>query len=196
MKNIRGFLGFANFYRRFIPDFANITLSLIRLTHKNTVFKFGEAECQAFKQLKCIFASELILIAFDSDRKTYVDTDAFGYALDDTLSQIDSDGVLRLCFYFLKKLKPAEINYDTYDKEMLAIIRCLQEWQAELMAVKDFTIRSDHRNLTFFKKKQRMSERHVRWSQFLSIFHFIIVHQSGHLNGAADALSRRAQDVS
>lgn len=92
-------------------------------------------------------------------------------------------------------MTPAEVNYPIFDKELLAIIRCLEAWDHELRSVRRFTVTTDHRNLQYFSSYRRLSERHMRWQEFLNRFTFEIHYRPGRENGAADSLSRREQDV-
>lgn len=78
---------------------------------------------------------------------------------------------------------------------MLAIIRCLNEWDAELRGVKEFEIHTDHKNLEYFTTVQKLTERQMRWSLVLSRYNFKIIHVPGRENERADALSRRDQDL-
>lgn len=78
---------------------------------------------------------------------------------------------------------------------MLAIIRCLEEWEPELQGVTEFEILSDHKNLEYFMTVRKLSEWQIRWSLNLSRFNFKIRHISGKGNVLADALSRRDQDL-
>ena len=78
---------------------------------------------------------------------------------------------------------------------MLAIIRCLQEWDAELRGVRSFEIHTDHKNLEYFMTARKLTERQMRWSLILSRYTFQIVHVPGKENERADALSRRDQDM-
>ena len=126
VKGVRSFLGFANFYRRFIQDFANTAAPLTRLT-RDVTWRWTQEEQEAFNKLKAVFISEPILAHFHPDRETVVETDSSGYAVGGVLSQYDEKGVLRPCAYFSRKNNPHECNYEIYDKEMLAIIRCLEE---------------------------------------------------------------------
>jgi hypothetical protein len=64
--------------------------------------------------------------------------------------QYDNDGLLRPCAFFSKKNSPAECNYEIYDKEMLAIVRCLEAWDPELRSVNNFEICTDYKNLKYF----------------------------------------------
>ena len=91
------------------------------------------------------------------------------------------EGVLRPCAYYSKKNRPAECNYEIYDKEMLAIIRCLEEWEAELKSVGEFKILTDHKNLEYFTTLRKLSERQMRWQLILSKFRPIIQYRPGKL---------------
>ena len=150
VKGVRGFLGFANFYRQFIQGFSRITQPLVDLTRKGTPFIWTEACQESFDGLKQKFASKPVLMAFDPDRTTVVETDSSGYNSGGVLSQYDQQGHLRPCAYFSKKHSPAECNYEIYDKELLAIVRCLEAWDAELRSLKEFTVLTNHKNLEYF----------------------------------------------
>jgi hypothetical protein len=195
LKGVRGFLGFANFYRRFIPGFSRIVNPLVRLTKKDVPFQFGPEEELAFDTLKRAFLTDENLVPFHSERETILEADASGWAMGGTLSQRDEEGVLRTCAYFSKRFIPAECNYPIYDKELLAIIRCLEEWDAELRSVQKFLVVTDHKNLQYFTSPRKLSERHARWSIILSRYNFTIQYRPGSDNDRADALSRRDQDI-
>ncbi|XP_044717377.1 reverse transcriptase (RNA-dependent DNA polymerase) domain-containing protein [Hirsutella rhossiliensis] len=88
-----------------------------------------------------------------------------------------------------------EANYAIHDKELLAILRCLEQWEPELRAVEHFKILTDHKNLRYFYSERRLTERQVRWSEFLSKFQFKLEWRPGRKGGLPDALSRRDQDM-
>jgi hypothetical protein len=197
-KGVRSFLGFANFYRSFIKDYSAITAPLTDLTkleNQTKKFVLTPAASAAFEYLKRAFISAPILLAYDPDRETVMECDASGMATGGVLLQYDDDGVLRPVAFMSRKMSPAEVNYEIYDKEMLAIIRCIEEWNAQLVSLRQFTIRTDHRNLAYYKEVQKLSERQVRWSQQLSKYNFTLEYKPGKLNVLADALSRREQDM-
>ncbi|KAM4063727.1 reverse transcriptase (RNA-dependent DNA polymerase) [Hirsutella rhossiliensis] len=147
VKGVRSFLGFANYYRIFIPDYAKITQSLDALLKKGTAFHWGRAENEAFQELKRRFCESPVLKQWDPSLPTFLETDCSGYALGGVLSQEGPDGRRHACAFFSKRLSPAEYNYPIHDKEMLAIMRCLDNWNAELRSCGPFTILTDHRNL-------------------------------------------------
>lgn len=195
VKGVRAFLGFANFYRRFIRNFSDIVAPLVILTKKDSKFEWSSEADNAFMKLKELFVTAPALASFDPDRETVVETDSSGYCIGGLLSQYGDDGLLYPCAYYSKKNVPAECNYEIYDKELLAIVRCLQEWESELRSVQSFEVISDHRNLRYFTTLRRLTERQMRWADFLSKFNFTITYRAGKSNVRADALSRREQDM-
>jgi hypothetical protein len=197
VKGVRSFLGFANFYRRFIRGFSEITSPLTDLTKgfPQKIFQWTKQADDAFWKLKKLFITAPILMQFDPERETVLEADSSGWATGGVLSQYDEDGLLRPCAYFSKKNSPAECNYKIYDKELLAIIRCLEEWESELISVRQFKIITDHQNLKYFTSLRRLSERQMRWAHVLSRFNFTISYRPGSLCGRPDALSRREQDI-
>lgn len=123
-------MGFANFYRGFVNNFANISTPLHNMTKKGAPFQWKEEKEKAFQKLKRLFNSAPVLAMWQENRQTILETDASGWATGDCLSQIDSTGKIRPIAYYSKKLSPAESNYNVHDKELLAIIRCHNEWRA------------------------------------------------------------------
>lgn len=194
VKAVRAFLGFANYYRRFIQGFSDIVRPLTQLTRKGASFIWTDEVDQAFEKLKELFISAPVLAQFNPDAETIVECDSSGWAIGGILSQRDQEDTHPTA-YFSKKNTPAECNYDIGDKEMLAIVRCLEEWSAELKSVRCFTIITDHENLKGFMQKRRLTERQIRWAQFLADFDFHLVFRPGRLAEAPDALSRREQDM-
>ncbi|KAF4310821.1 hypothetical protein GTA08_BOTSDO13627 [Botryosphaeria dothidea] len=84
---------------------------------------------------------------FDPERETILATDSSGYCIGGVLQQYDNDGFLRPVAFFSKKNLPAECNYPIYDKELLAVVKCLRQWDAELRGLHQFKILTDHKNL-------------------------------------------------
>ncbi|XP_044718768.1 reverse transcriptase (RNA-dependent DNA polymerase) domain-containing protein [Hirsutella rhossiliensis] len=159
--------------------FSNIAAPLTALTKKDAVFAWSKECDKAFEELKALLTSAPVLAQWDPDRETIVETDSSGY--------VTGGGAL--------KNAPAECNYPIHDKELLAIIRCLEHWDAELRSVKSFTVLTDHLNLRYFTKKQQLSERQARWAETLSRYSFTIKHRPGKEAVVPDTLSRREQDM-
>jgi len=195
VRDVRGFLGFANFYRRFIDGYSEIVVPLVNLTKKDQVFSFDTACQRAFKTLQEAFVSAPVLRHFDPDLPCIVEADSSDYATGGILSQVEQDGTIRPVAYFSKKLAPAEYNYEIYDKELLAIIRCFEQWRPELEgAAFPIEVLSDHKNLQYFCTTKQLNARQARWSEYLSRFNFVIKYRPGKQGQKPDALTRRSQD--
>jgi hypothetical protein len=91
-----------------------------------------------------------------------------------------------------KSFTPAERNYEIYDRELLAIMTALENWRHYLMGAKHkFEIWTDHANLQYFKKAQKLNRRQARWLTELQEYDFTLHHLPGKANSKADILSRR-----
>ncbi|XP_044717391.1 reverse transcriptase (RNA-dependent DNA polymerase) domain-containing protein [Hirsutella rhossiliensis] len=168
---------------------------IVEAGKKDAVFAWSKECDKAFEELKALLTSAPVLAQWDPDRETIVETDSSGYVTGGALSQKGDDGIMRPVAFFSKKNAPAECNYPIHDKELLAIIRCLEHWDAELRSVKSFTVLTDHLNLRYFTKKQQLSERQARWAETLSRYSFTIKHRPGKEAVVPDTLSRREQDM-
>ena len=192
LKKVRGFIGFANFYRRFIKGFSKICRPLHDLTKKDTPFRWGEEQQEAFQKLKDALTSEPILAMWDPDQETQLEVDLSGFALSGIILQKLDDGLWHPIAFRSESMILAERNYKIYDKEMLAIINALKDWRHFLEGLpKPFEIWSDHENLKYWREPQDLSRRQARWAQYLSRFNFVLTHIAGVKNIKADVLSRR-----
>src|SRR5882724_11477921 len=129
LKAVQVFLGFPNFYRRFIVGFSDIVIPLIRLTHKDTLFTWGPDHTEAFKTLKTAFTQAPILVHFNPDNPIVVETDASDYVITAIISQISpDDGDIHPITFYSRSMKPVELNYEIYNKELLAIFEAFRQW--------------------------------------------------------------------
>ena len=121
VREVRSFIGFCNFYCRFISNFLKIAEPLNILTKKDVKFKWS-VECnRVFKGLKQRVCKAPILKHFDPSKQCHVETDSSDYVSAGVLSQ-EHNGILHPVAYFSKRMVPAECNYEIYNKELLAII--------------------------------------------------------------------------
>src|SRR5436190_23474007 len=196
LRELQRFLGFANFYRRFIQDFSKTCRPLNDMLRKGTPWQWSDAQQQAFLELKRSFTTAPVLAYFDYDRKTVLETDASDWASGGVLSQYDDEGSLRPVAYFSSKHSAAECNYEIYDKELLAIVKSLEEWRPELQgSASEFEILTDHKNLEYFTSTKVLNQRQVRWSEFLAQYNFRIIYRPESKAVRPDALSRRSHDT-
>ena len=194
VKDVLSFLGFANFYRRFIEGFSKIAAPLTNLCKKDVPWNWSDSANAAFLSLKEKFLQAPVLQHFDPEKPCTVETDASDFASGGVLSQPDNNGQLRPVAYFSKRHLPAECNYEIYDKELMAIVRAFEEWHPELEgSTHPVDVVTDHKNLEYFMSSKKLSRRQARWSEFLSRFDFVIKYRPGH-QCRADGLSRRSQD--
>ena len=193
IKEVQKFLGLANYYRRFIEGFATVARPLHDLVKKDKKWEWTEREEKVFKELKERFTKEPVLAAPDIDKKMRMEVDASDYATGGMLSMECEDRLWRPVAFLSKSLNETERNYEIHDKEMLAIIRGLEAWRHLLEGVQSkFEIWTDHKNLEYFMKAQKLNRRQARWALYLSRFDFTLKHVAGSKMGKADGLSRRA----
>lgn len=191
MKQVQRFLGFANFYRTFIDNFADLAVPLNNLTRKDTPFHWSAEADSAFHNIKLAFCSAPVLRHPDTTKKFYVSGDASDFAIGATLSQ-EFDGKLHPVAYLSRKLDAAELNYEIHDKELLVIIESFRTWRYLLEgAAHKVTVYTDHRNLTHWRDSRHLNRRQVRWSQIISSMNFEIIYRRGADQAAPDAMSRR-----
>ena len=135
-----------------------------------------------------------MLIIADPNKPFEIETDASDFALGAQLGQRDELGQLHPISFMSKKLIGPELRYPLPDKELMAIVEALKDWRHLLIgATHQILIRSDHKNLSSFTRKQDLNKRQARWTQELASYDFKIVHIKGTNNGRADALSRKAE---
>jgi len=185
-KDVQKFLGLANYYRWFVKK------PLHEMTRKENKWSWGERQQKVFEELKERFTTEPVLVTPDLDKEMRVEADASDFAMEGVLSMKCEDERWRPVAYISKSLNEAKRNYEIHDKEMLAVIRCLEAWRHFLEGAKDqFEIWTDHKNLEYFIKAQKLNQRQARWSLYLSRFNFALKHVAGKSMGRADSLSRR-----
>jgi hypothetical protein len=193
-REVQSFLGFANFYHRFIKDFSHHARPLFNLTKNEQKWQWGSSEASAFRKLKELVTSAPVLTTPADDQPFHIEADSSDYATGAVLSQLSTeDGKWHPIAYYSKSLSETERNYEIHDKEMLAIIRALDEWRHFLEgAPHKVEIWTDHKNLEYFMSAKKLNCRQARWSLTLARFDFMMHHRPGKTMGKSDALSRRA----
>ena len=153
VKVVQKFLGLASYYRRFVKDFAKIARLLHEMTRKENKWSWRKRQQKAFEELKKRFITEPVLVIPDLDKEMRVEADASDFVIEGVLSMKCKDEKWRPVAYISKLLNEAERNYEIHDKEMLAIIQCLEVWRYFLEGAKDwFEIWIDQKNLEYFMK--------------------------------------------
>jgi len=128
------------------------------LTRKDVKWRWEEEEQAAFDKLKRIFMTRPVLAAPDLDKEFRVEADTSNYATGGVLSMKCSNGLWRLVAFISKSLSDTERNYEIHDKEMSAIVKCLEAWRHFLEGIIiKFEIWTDNKNLEYFMKAQKLN---------------------------------------
>jgi hypothetical protein len=178
VKNVQQFLGFGNFYRRFMDGFSKVARPLTELTKQQAkkTFTWSEAAGSAFATLKRLFTEAPILVHFHPEKPTVVETDASDFALGAVLSQVQKTKRLHPVVYHSRKFKAAKIHYDVHDKEMLAIVTAFKEWEHMLKSVAgEISVYTDYKNLENFATSKVLTRRQARWSEHLAEFNCKVI---------------------
>jgi len=194
VKEVQMFLGFANFYWKFIENFSKICKPITEtLKGDKQKFSWGREQNIAFEKLKQRFTTAPILSHFYPERETVIVTDASHFALGAILSQFQDKRLYPVAFHS-RKLNSAERNYEIHDKELLAILEAVMEWKHYLYSAdKPITVYTNNQNLQHFLTTKKWNQRQIGWAQLLASFNFKIVYRPGSRSGKPDALSRRPQ---
>ncbi|UTT88940.1 hypothetical protein NDA17_004338 [Ustilago hordei] len=194
IHDIQRFLGFANFYRRFIAHFARIAkplTALVKPIERFKKFELPEEAQQAFHKLIQAFTSAGVLQHFDYHLPTRLETDASDFAIAGVLKQ-EHEGRWHPVAFYSRKMSSAEKNYEIHDKELLAVVACLTQWRHMLAGLPNqLVILTDHEALKYFKSQRHITGRQARWAILLADFDFILQYRPGDKGGEPDALTRR-----
>ncbi|KAI2650848.1 Transposon Tf2-8 polyprotein [Labeo rohita] len=184
LKQLQRFLGFANFYRRFIQGFSATAAPLTALTKpSHGAFHLTPEAIQAFKTLCNLFTTAPVLTHPNPDKPFVVEVDASDVGVGAVLSQRGPETE-----------NYTHQRYGVGDRELLAIKWALEEWRHWLQGGGDpFTVWTDHQNLTVIRQTKQLNPRQARWALFFEHFNFQLSYRSGSKNSKADAISRQHQ---
>ena len=183
-KDVRQFLGLANYYRRFVRNFSNIASPLNRLLQKTTSFNW-DSQCEdSFRELKYCLGDTIILVCPSPDKEYSLYTDASGVGIGAVLEQDD-----RVVAFSSRTLNEAEQRYSTIERECLALVNALKKFRQFLIG-KHFTVYCDHKPLEWLSEQRNVAKL-SRWALAIQEYDFTIRYRPGRTNSNADALSRR-----
>jgi len=133
------------------------------MMRKDKKWKWIGKQEKAFEELKRRFTEKLVLVAPDLDKKMQMEVDMLDYVTGGVLSMECEDNLWRLVAFLSKSLNETERNYEIHDKEMLAIVRGLEAWRHLLEGVQTkFEIWTNHKNLEYFMKAQKLNRRQAQ----------------------------------
>lgn len=185
---VRAFLGLAGYYRKFIKGYAKIAVPLNELTKDDVPFVWCEKCDEAFITLRKALISPPILAYPDYDKPYILETDASQSAAGYILSQVQ-EGQTRVIAYSGQKLNDAQRNYNTTEKEALAVVLGFQHYDSFLRGNKVHVV-TDHIALKWLLTNKTPKGRLARWIAYLQQFDFEVEHKAGKLHANADTMSR------
>lgn len=188
-KQLRSFLGFCSYYRKFVKGFSLIAKPLFTLTENQTKFVWGDDCENAFEKLKQMLSSSLILSFPKEEGEFLLDTDASNIGIGAVLSQ-KQEGKEKVIAFFSRVFSKTERNYCVTRRELLAIIDAIKFFRHYLLGRK-FLIRTDHISLKWLMSFKDLEGQLARWLERLQEYDFEVVHRRGESHKNADGLSRR-----
>lgn len=188
VKQVRRFNGLASWYRRFIPNFAEVMAPLTQLLRKNKQFKWEEEQESAFRKVQALLVSAPLLACPDFSRPFILQTDASKSGLGAILAQNFDNGEKPVA-YASRSLTRAEKKYSASEIECLCVLWAIQKFRPYIEGG-SFTVITDHSALRWLHNLKDPTGRLGRWALQLQGYDFNIQHRPGRLHTAADALSR------
>lgn len=180
VSQLRSFIGAVNYYRDMWPRRAHLLAPLTSLTGK-APFVWTQEHQRSFEALKAMIVQDTILAYPDHNRPFHIYTDSSDYQLGSVIFQDD-----RPIAYYSRKLNPAQRNYTTMEKELLAITATCKEFTSLILGA-EVHIHTDHKNLTYANLN---TQRVLRWRMYLEQFNPTFHYIKGNDNVLADYLSR------
>jgi hypothetical protein len=193
LTELRGFLGLASYYRRFVKDFAKIAAPLHQLMRKDQPFIWTTEHQEVFEELKSRLISAPILIYPDFEKPFILYTDASSFGLGAVLSQKVEDGKEHVVAYASKRTDNTQKNYYASELECLAVVWTIQLFRPYLQSKIPFTLVTDHSALKGLFNKPKISGKLARWIMTLNEYDFKIEHWKGRIHSNVDPLSRYFQ---
>ena len=171
-RAVRGFLGLAGYYRKFISHFGGIAASLTKILTKDQ-FKWSSEAEEAFHKLKEVLTNLLTLRLPDFTQRFVIECDASGTGIGAVLTQYNHPVA-----YFSEALKGSTLALSTYEKEMLAVVKAIKKWRPYLLG-KPFTVRTDHRSLKYLLEQRITTPVQTRWLPKILGYDYTIEYKKG-----------------
>lgn len=188
VKSLRGFLGLASFYRRFVPEFAALAHPLHSLLKKNATWSWTPEKESAKNEIIKVLVSSPVLAHFDNNLEVFVQTDASSVGLGAVLMQDGGEG-LKPVVFISRRLTDTETRYHVNELECLAVVWALKKLRCYVYG-RHFSVHTDSSAVRWLCNKKEVTGKFARWVLSLQEYDFEIHHIKGVQNLVADALSR------
>ena len=195
-EELQSFLGFANYYRDFIPFHAAKVQPMQELLKKNQHFYWKERHQEAFDAVKQALVDATALGAPNEEGRFVLDTDASAVAIAGTLhqeQQYNGKTILRPIVYGSKSLTKTQMKYGAPKLEMYAVFYFIEKFHSYL-AGREFTLRVDNQALSWLKTYSMDQAMIGRWIARLDQYHFKTIHRPRTQHRNVDGLSKRTND--
>jgi transposase InsO family protein len=189
LKELRAFLGYVGYYRRFILKYADLAMPLTQLLKKNEEYSWTENRQQAFEQLRHRLVTAPILQPPDWEKPFHVYIDASAFCIGATLSQLDENKKDHPIYFASRQMNPAEKNYTVTEREALAVVFSCKKFRHYLLGYRTI-FHTDHSSLKYLVNQADLSGRIARWVLLLQEFDFEVEVRPGKHHENADFLSR------
>ena len=188
-KELQRFLGLAEYYRKFIENYAHVAAPLTKLTGTSMAFEWTTEQQTAFDELKRLLVAAPVLALPDVSKPFVIHTDASVYAVGAALQQDQGRGLQPVAFMSVT-FTESQRRWPTHEQEMFAVVEGCRH-RRHLISGRTVTARSDHNSLQHFFTQRTLSPRQVRWMEELAEYDIEIEYVKGKQNVVADALSRK-----
>lgn len=189
IRHVKTFLQTCSWFRKFIPNFSDVARPLTDLLKKNASWVWKDNQNSAFLELKRLLISAPILQQADENKPYILRTDASNYALGAVLLQIDENNDEHPIEYASRLLLPAERNYNTTEREALAVVWALTKFRGYVDG-NEVNVGTDHQALKWLLTLKTPSGRLARWVLLIQSYNVKVNYTPGKVNVIADTLSR------
>ena len=189
--DVQKFNGVIQYISQFLPNVTDLTSPLTGMCSNNREFVWMDFQDECFNKLKSLVANAPVCKPINSKatEPIWVISDASATGVGAWYGQGPTWDTCRPAGFISRKFTPAQMNYCTWEQELLGVLEALLRWEDKLIGL-PFTIVTDHQALTFFNEAPTRSQRRMRWWEYLARFNFEMQYLKGEKNKVADSLSR------
>lgn len=193
ISEVRTFVGMVTYFFKHMRNFSQLAAPLQLLTHKNASFNWTPDHQQSFEDLKHALSSHPVLQQPNFRQPFTIQCDASDLGMGGVLLQLDDQQQQHAVGYFSRRFDQAQSSWPTHDKELFAVLSCLQHWRHLVENGHTTIVETDHNPLQHFMSQLNLNKRQRRWLDAFAEFDFRIVYKRGSENVVADQLSRSPQ---